>query len=359
MTRPAEVIIDCAALRHNLRKIRHLVPAARIMAIIKADAYGHGLVTVARSLADADALGVVCLEEARALRDAGIMQRITLLEGPYSGGELAEIDSLGLDIVIHNQEQIEMLARDMPHQPLAVWIKVDSGMHRLGFLPEFVRQAYTRLRALPGVGRIAWMTHLANANDRRNATVEAQMRLFDQVTTAFDGERTIANSAAILAFPKTHADWVRPGIALYGVSPFDDREGADEGLQPVMTLRSRLISVKRLAAGESVGYGASWVCPESMTVGTVAAGYGDGYPRHARSGTPILVDGCRVSLIGRASMDMLTVDLRGKDDARVGDTVTLWGKGLSVEEIARHADTIPYELLCSVRKRLRFRHGKA
>lgn len=355
MSRPARVVVNLAALRHNLERARQLSPQSRVMAVVKADAYGHGLARVATTLQSADAFGVACLEEARLLRESGITLPVLLLEGPYSPAEIPEIRRLGLDIVIHEPGQVEMLEQAGAGDPIPVWLKIDSGMHRLGFLPERVDSVWRRLQACRAVADdIVVMTHLALATDRESPMTREQIALFDSTCPADAGVRSIANSAGLLAFPESHSHWVRPGIMLYGVSPMDDSIGPDEGLRPVMTLESRLIAVKSVRAGARVGYGASWQCPEDMPIGVVAAGYGDGYPRHAPSGTPVLVNGWRTSLIGRASMDMLNVDLRGQPEARPGDPVVLWGEGLPVEEIAASAGTIPYELLCAVHKRLHF-----
>lgn len=364
MSRPAEVVINLSALRHNFSRIRTLAPDSRIMAIVKADAYGHGIARIAQALENADAFGVACLEEAQELRQANIKQRIILLEGPYAREELAEIRQLGLDIVVHDLSQIEMLEQQSSNEqvgrkPLNIWLKVDTGMHRLGFSPELASAAYTRLKQIVWVDEIRLMTHLARANDRQNSMTQTQIACFNQLQATLSGEKTVANSAAIIAFPEAHLDWIRPGIMLYGVSPFHDSFGPQEGLQPVMTLQSKLITVRQLKAGEPVGYGATWRCPVDMSVGVVAAGYGDGYPRHAQSGTPVLVNGKRVELIGRASMDMLTVDLRTQPQAKTGDPVILWGDGLPVEEVANYADTISYEVLCAVHKRLKFNYGES
>jgi alanine racemase len=358
MSRPAEVVVNLSALRHNFNRIRTLAPDSQIMAIVKADAYGHGIARIAQSLEHADAFGVACLEEAIELRQANIKQRINLLEGPYAGEELSEIDELGLDIVVHDISQLEMLEQTQLSKPVDVWLKIDTGMHRLGFLPELVNEVTRRLQQSSNVKDVRLMTHLASANERENPMVTEQISCFSQFSESMKVEKTIANSAGIMAFPDTHVDWVRPGIMLYGVSPFNNSYGPQEGLKPVMTLQSKLITVKQLKAGEPVGYGATWRCPEDMPVGVVAAGYGDGYPRHAKSGTPVLVNGERVELIGRASMDMLTVDLRIQPQARTGDRVILWGEGLPVEEVANYAETIPYEVLCAVHKRLRFSYGE-
>lgn len=355
MTRPASVVINLAALKSNFQRIRQLAPRQKIMAVVKADAYGHGITRVAHSLPDADAFAVACLEEARQLRDSGIKQPIILLEGPFCAEELPQIQALELEIVIHHPDQFAMLDAAQGDRQLRAWLKVDTGMHRLGFAPGEVQQARDKLINCKCIARdLRLMTHLASANNPGDALTSRQLQSFADCTRGMAEERSIANSAAILDWPDSHADWVRPGLLLYGVSPNPDRNSLEEGLQPVMTFSSKLISVKRLKAGDTVGYGATWSCPEDMPVGIVAAGYGDGYPRHARSGTPMLVNGQRAGMIGVASMDMLAVDLRNVPDARVGDPVVLWGEGLPVEEIAECAQTIPYELLCGDRNRMSF-----
>jgi alanine racemase len=355
VTRPARVVVDLEAARANLDRVRQAAPGRRVMAIIKADAYGHGLVPMAQALTSAEAFGVACLEEAVVLHDAGIRHPIVLLEGPFSSQELHDIRRLDLDTVIHDQEQVRMLDALPDGRPLRLWIKLDTGMHRLGFPAEGFRALLRHLALHRAVARpLRIMSHLASAHEPDHASVAVQLGVFNAVTQGIAGERSMANSAALLAWPETQLDWVRPGLMLYGVSPFAGRTAGDLGLQPVMSLVSGLIAVRRVAAGESVGYGGSWRCPEDMPVGVVAIGYGDGYPRHAASGTPVLVAGRRAALIGKASMDMLTVDLRPCPEARVGDPVVLWGPGLPVEEVARCADTIPYELLCAVRGRVRF-----
>jgi alanine racemase len=355
MTRPACVVIDRRAAKVNLARVRTLVPHQKVMAIIKANAYGHGLKRMAEAFHDADAFGVACLEEARVLREAGIQQPIVLLEGPFSDNELSELQRLSIETVVHHEEQVRMLELLSHGGPIPVWIKIDTGMHRLGFPPEQVEKVWQRLSQCPRVvSSLRLMTHLASAQERGHPTVGMQLNVYHAAIRGLNGERSIANSSGILGWPETHGDWVRPGIMLYGVSPFGDSVAADEGLRPVMTLQSELIAVRRVRAGEAVGYGGSWRCPEDMPVGVVAMGYGDGYPRHAESGTPVLVNGQRAALIGKASMDMLTVDLRNQPEAKVGDPVVLWGEGLPVEEVARWAGTIPYELLCGVPVRARF-----
>jgi len=351
--RATQVVIDLSALRHNLQQVRSAAPGSKVMAAIKANGYGHGLVRVAQALQHADAFGVASIGEAIQLRQAGIKQPIVLLEGFFQADELPLIAQHDFIIAVHHAAQLEMLERAQLERPVQVWLKVDSGMHRLGFEPTAVPAAWQRLECCTNVAKvIGFMTHLANADNREDSATEAQLELFRQVTAGLPGQRSIANSAAVLGWPQSHSEWVRPGIMLYGISPFLSGDGREHGLRPVMTLRSELIAVNRLKRGDAVGYGGTFVCPEDMPVGVVAAGYGDGYPRHAPAGTPVLVNGRRVPLVGRVSMDMITVDLCSQPDAKPGDPVVLWGEGLPVEEIAAHAGTIAYELVCRVMPRV-------
>lgn len=355
MTRPSQVVIDKQALKHNLQRVRELAPTSKIMAIIKADAYGHGLVRVAQTLSDADAFGVACLEEAEQLKAAAINNPVVLLEGPHKAIDLPRIVELRLDIVIHNELQLQILEQANLNEPLQVWLKIDTGMHRLGIPVNKVTNVLERLLNCPNVKpEPRLMTHFATANDKNNPLTQQQLERFNQLCDSLDFEKTIANSAAIINFSEAHVDWVRPGLMLYGVSPMKEDRADKHGLKSVMTLESEIISIQHLSKDDTVGYGATWQCPEDMPVGVIAAGYGDGFPRHAKSGTPILVNGARCSLIGRASMDMLTVDLRNQPETRIGDKVILWGGSLPIEEIAQYADTIPYELMCGVHKRLEF-----
>ncbi len=322
-------------------------------AAVKAEGYGHGLVRVARAL-DADAFAVACVEEALALREAGVDRRIVLLEGVFEAAELSLCARHALDIAVHQPEQARMLELARLERPLRVWLKIDSGMHRLGLAPETVPTVFQRLRDCPAVqAEIGLMSHLARADERDCDCTLQQLRVFETATAGLSGERSLANSAGILGWPRTHFDWVRPGIMLYGASPFVDSLAPDEDLRPMMSFQTRLIAIQRLRRGEPVGYGGTWVCPEDMDVGVAAAGYGDGYPRHAPSGTPVLVNGHAAALVGRVSMDMITLDLRQHPGARIGDPVLLWGEGLPVERIAQAAGTISYTLLCGVTARVR------
>lgn len=362
MTRATRAVIDLAALRHNLRISQDAAPNAKQMAIIKAHAYGHGMVYVAQALEQqADAFGVALIEEAIPLREAGISKPILLLEGLTDRKDLPLIRGFHLQTVVHHEGQVAML-EEAHGEPVSVWLKIDTGMHRLGFAPEKAAAIYQRLLECDSVAKpIYLMTHLANADDRDDPYTAQQLKTFYEAIAFNDPQSadvicSIANSAGVLGWPDSHADWVRPGIMLYGVSPFVDSTGAEHDLQAVMSLQSELIAVNHFKKGDTVGYGGSWTCPEAMPVGVVAIGYGDGYPRHARPGTPVLVNGQRSQLIGRVSMDMVTVDLRNQPHAKVGDPVVLWGKGLAVEEVADYAGTIAYELLCSVTNRVLFEY---
>ncbi|MEO7558288.1 MAG: alanine racemase [Gammaproteobacteria bacterium] len=353
MTIPPRALINLNALQHNLRRVHELAPGRRIMAIIKADAYGHGMVRIARALSDVDAFGVARFNEAVTLRTAGLTQPIVLLEGFLDAAELPLICQHRLSIVVHHGAQLDMLERTPLAEPIGAWLKIDSGMHRLGFAPAEVEDAWRRLALCPWISKpVRLMTHLACADDRADRRTLEQLACFNAAVNGLAAEHSIANSAAILGWPQTHGEWVRPGLMLYGVSPFPGRIAQQEGLKPVMTLSTRLIAVHNLDKGASVGYGASWTCPQAMRVGIAAIGYGDGYPRHARPGTPVLLNGTRVPLIGRVSMDMICVDLSSQPAARIGDPVILWGEGLPVEEVAHYASTIPYELLCAVARRV-------
>ncbi|MBI3560160.1 MAG: alanine racemase [Gammaproteobacteria bacterium] len=360
MTRATRAVINLAALQHNLEVARRAAPYSLVMAIIKANAYGHGLSQVARALSKADAFGVATLDEALQLRAAGIHQPITLLEGFTRAEQLAKLRLHQFDVVLHHEQQLEILEAH-PGVPVGVWFKIDTGMHRLGFAPQRVNTIYQRLLACGAVKKpIAFFTHLANADVREDTRTTVQLQLFHQTIDALQLSPApvtcAANSAGILGCKASHSAWVRPGIMLFGVSPFVDSRAAEHELQPVMTLHSELIAVNQHPKGAAIGYGGTYVCPETMPVGVIAIGYGDGYPRHAKSGTPVLVNGQPVPLIGRVSMDMISVDLRSLPQARIGDPVILWGEGLSVEEIAQHADTIGYQLLCGVTTRVPYEY---
>lgn len=356
MNRAARATIDTAALRANLSAARDAAGGARVMAVIKANAYGHGIVPTARALAGADAFAVARMEEAAAIREAGLTQRLILLEGVFHGEQLEQAASLEVELVVHSPEQMEMLEQYAGRHRFPVWLKIDTGMNRLGFLPELAPELERRLAACASVsGSPRLMTHLASADAKSDPVTPAQIRRFTEATAGMAGERSIANSAGVMAWPESHSDWVRPGIMLYGVSPFEGRCGTDLGLRPVMTLASELIAIKRVPSGGRVGYGGVWTASRETRIGVAAIGYGDGYTRHLRSGTPVLVRGKIAPLAGRISMDLITLNLEEVPEAKVGDEVTLWGEGLPVERLARSAGTIPYELLCGVTQRVAMR----
>lgn len=346
--------IDLSALQHNVRQVRLTAPGRKIIAVIKANGYGHGLLRMASALSGVDAFAVARLDEAMQLRKARIDQDIIILEGCSDALNLNLIAEHSFQLVVHHLSQLTVLESVIQLKPIDVWLKIDSGMHRMGVPPGLAQSAWWRLQDSPIVKNVRLMTHLACADDLSDEYTQKQIACFKAATAGLVGERSIANSAGILGWSESHCDWVRPGIMLYGISPFTADSGQSYDLKPVMTLSSRLIAVNQFNKGDAIGYGASWVCPENMPVGIVACGYGDGYPRHAEPGTPVLVNGQCVSLIGRVSMDSICVDLRTQPQAKIGDPAVLWGDGLAVEEVAAHASTIPYELLCRVSQRTRF-----
>ena len=349
MPRPIFAQLDFAALEHNLRVARRLT-SARILAVIKAHAYGHGLLPSAQALRDADGFGLLDLGDAVKLREAGFTQPIVLLEGFFSAEALPLLAEYNLSAVIHSPHQLALLDAYPRSGGLSVWLKINTGMNRLGIAPAFLPQAMEQLKRHRAVREITLMSHFACADEA--AGIADPLNLFNALAAPYRTARSLANSAALLRYPASHADWVRPGIMLYGASPFADQSATDLGLRPVMSLGSELISVREIAAGETVGYGATFRASTTMRIGTVACGYADGYPRHAATGTPILIDGQPSRTLGRVSMDMLSVDLSHLPDSRVGSRVTLWGAGLPVETVAQAAGTISYELLCALAPRV-------
>lgn len=354
MTRPARACIDLAALRHNYSLLAGLAGQTRCYAVIKADGYGHGIGQVARALADTPKFAVAYLQEALSIREAGIDKPVLLLEGFFDTEEMAVCAAQGIEVMLHAPYQLEMLAQAELQAPLAVWLKLNTGMNRLGFSPEAAEQVLEHLRKLPQVRIMGVMTHFACADEEDLGSAQRQL----QKLLAFRNGAgaglpfAAANSAALVALPEARLDWARPGIMLYGSSPFAHRTAAELGLKPVMKLESALIAVRDLQEGDAVGYGALWRAKGPARMGVVAIGYADGYPRHAPQGTPVAVKGQRVPLIGRVAMDMITVDLTALPSAQVGDPVELWGSQVSVDEVAAHAGTISYELLTSVTKRV-------
>jgi alanine racemase len=351
MTRPVRARLEAAALRHNLGVVRRCAPTAQIMAVVKANAYGHGLSWVAGILADnVQAFGVASAEEGLQLRQSAIRLPVCLLEGVFSRDELALADRHRFEPVLHRENQVRWLEEASLSRPLDVWLKADTGMHRLGFPPEKVPEILARLQRCRAVASVRLMSHFACADEPKKMDTRHQIDRFAEIHGNAGIAGSLANSAGVLAWPESHLDWVRPGIMLYGSQPVGNIP--DPGLWPVMTLTTELIAVHRRNKGDAVGYGGDYLCPENMPVGVAAVGYGDGYPRHARPGTPVLVNGKRAPLIGRVSMDMITLDLRSQPEARAGDPVVLWGQGLPIDEIAACAGTISYELMCHVTERV-------
>jgi len=395
VSRAAIATIHLGALRRNLARVRELARGAKVMAVVKADGYGHGLERVARALLDADAFGVAALGDGLRLRAAGIASRIVVLSGPDEPADLAEFRRLRLEAVIHHEAQLRWLEADRDTvdqggRTLRAWLKIDSGMHRLGIAPEHAAGAHRRLRALAYVDAdIGLMTHFAASDEFDNPLTSEQTRRFEAAVADLHGARSLANSAAVLRAapaagagsqpcgsieaapsasdskrddavqPDSRQDWVRVGGLLYGLSVVAGKSGAELGFEPAMTLSAKLIARNVIRAGEAIGYGATWRCPEDMPVGVAAIGYGDGYPRQAASGTPVLVGGAPAAVVGRVSMDLLTLDLRSAPAAQVGDRVVLWGSDLPAERVAAHAGTISYDLTCGLTKRVLYAEDDA
>ena len=359
MPRPIHAQIHPQALRHNLVRLRQSSPDARCWAVVKANAYGHGLTHVFEALRAADGFAVLDLNEAQCLRDLGWRGPVLLLEGAFEQRDLEWCSRLDLWHVVHHEAQIDMLSKHKTQVPQRVFLKMNSGMNRLGFTPQAFRSAWARLNALPQVDEISLMTHFARADEVHG--VDTQLQVFQQHSSDLPGERSLANSAAVLRHGEREdvtADWVRTGIALYGSSPDHGlHDAAHWGLRPAMSLRSQLVGMQQLKAGDSVGYGGTFTAAHDMAVGIVACGYADGYPRHAPTGTPVLVNGVRTRTLGRVSMDMLCVDLSGLTSAAIGDEVTLWGSAASgqvlcIDEVAAAAGTVAYELMCALAARV-------
>lgn len=352
MPRPTQAFIDLSALAHNLTIVRQHAPYARIMAVLKANAYGHGLLHTASALKDVDGFALLELDAAICLRDAGYRQPILLLEGFFTTEELALFEQYQLSAVIHHTEQIAMLS-DSKHHKLDLFIKINTGMNRLGLALEQFPQTIRKLTENQRAKRITLMTHFACADDpAEEENVMQQLESFQAVTKGCGYPRSLANSAAIIRYPQTHTDWVRPGIMLYGASPFPDKTALELNLQPAMTLSSRIIAIHELKTGDRVGYHGLFQADHPMRIGIVACGYADGYPRHAPTNTPVLVNNQRSRLLGRVSMDMLAVDLTGIENAGLNSPVILWGKEISVDEVAQSAETTSYELLCALAPRV-------
>ncbi|MBD1576316.1 MULTISPECIES: alanine racemase [Vibrio] len=348
----ATAYVNLSALKSNLARIKQQVPSSKVAAIIKANAYGHGVVPVAVSLGDADAFGVARLEEAIELRTEGIEKPILLLEGFYAASDVKMLSEYDLQTAIHCEEQLLALEQACLTKPITVWLKIDTGMHRLGVRPEQVEHFIERLTACDNVQQpLCFISHFGCADELDNPITTQQIQVFKSLTDNL-GPRSLAASSGILMWPDSHFDWIRPGIIMYGISPFSDSNAQQLGFQPVMTLTSHLIAVRDVKVGESVGYGATWTSKRDTKMGVIAMGYGDGYPRTAPNGTPVLVNGRRVELAGRVSMDMLTVDLGPDSQDEVGDEAIFWGENLPAEEVAQHIGTIAYELVTQLTGRV-------
>lgn len=354
MPRPLVATIDIHAMRHNLAVAKKNVPDSKLWAVVKANAYGHGLERGMRGFSDAEGLALIELDNAVRLREMGWHKPVLLLEGFFEPADLSVVAEHKLQVAVHCVEQMEMLDKARPAAPIHVHLKMNSGMNRLGFTPQAYQSAYARLREMPAVGDISFITHFANADDAGNPglPLAEQVRRFRSAAEGLPGERSICNSAADLMHPELAGDWVRPGIMLYGGSP-GGKTAAEFGLRAAMTLESEIIGVQEIAAGDAIGYGSRFIADKPMKVGVVACGYADGYPRHAPNGTPVLVDGVRTRILGRVSMDMLNVDLTDIPAARVGSKVTLWGDALPIDEVAEAAGTIGYELMCALAPRVK------
>ncbi|NLD67747.1 MAG: alanine racemase [Limnobacter sp.] len=350
MPRPVHAIISIPALRRNLSRARELAPHSKTWAVIKANAYGHGLDNALEAFADADGLALIEFDRAQQLRRAGWRKPLLMLEGAFDFDDTALAAREGLSLVVHEPRQIEWLARLPSDRQLPVCLKFNSGMNRLGFDARAMQAAWARLATLPAVGAITLVSHFANS-DLAGGADEAIER-FDAATAELPGERSLANSAAVLAVPASHRDWIRPGIMLYGATPFGERSAADCGLRPAMRLHSRLIAIQQLAPGDAVGYGSRFVAERPTRIGVVACGYADGYPRHAPNGTPVAVAGVRTGTVGRVAMDMLMVDLGPVPEAGIGAEVELWGDRIPLDEVAQASGTIGYELMCALAPRV-------
>lgn len=352
--RDAHLTINPAALLHNVAQVKHHAPHAKVMAMVKANAYGHGALLVSQILQhEVDALGVAFLAEGLALRQAGITCPIAVLQGVFNARELELAFEHDFYLVVHQQAQIELLAQYTGTKQTLIWLKVDSGMHRLGFMPANVLSAYQALNQLHCVQEIILTSHFACADDLASPKTPQQLAVLDTLATQLPPlGRSFANSAAILAWPQSHHQWVRAGIMLYGSSPFANKNAAELNLQPVMTLQTQIIALRTITMGENVGYGGTWQATRPTRLGVIAVGYGDGYPRHILANTPVLVNGQTTVIVGRVSMDMITIDLTDIE-AQLGDSVTLWGDGLPADTIAPYANSISYELFCQITPRVR------
>ncbi|WP_288345225.1 alanine racemase [uncultured Pseudoalteromonas sp.] len=350
--------INLQALAHNLAQVKRFAPGCKVMAVLKANAYGHGLVKIAQYLNDADAFAVARIDEALALRAGGLTKPIVLLEGFFHQDDLPILLANNFQTIIHDENQLTTLENASLDAPIACWLKVNTGMHRLGIAPSQFESFYNRLKASPNArDDIKLMTHFSCADDINDEKTAQQIALFDSLASDKTEQHCLANSAGIIAWPKGHGEWVRPGLMLYGVSPMLNGVGQQHGLEPVMRLKTRVIAIRDVDAEQCVGYGGRWHSDKPTKLAVVAMGYGDGYPRHAEQGTPVVIKSQRYGIVGSVAMDMITVDIGdNRDNIKVGDEVIMWGPELPVEEIAQCATTIPYELLCNITPRVSYEY---
>ncbi len=358
MSWSSRALINCAALQHNLSLAKKIASHSKVIAVIKSNGYGHGITETAKSLVAADVFAVATIDEAITVRKNHPDKPIIVLQGFLTQDELSLFQQYNLQAVIHSSSQLDILDNTNSlhfSSEINFWFKIDTGMGRLGFSSDNFIKPLNRLeKILKNNFNIILMSHFANADDPTDQKTAQQLTLFNQLVKSHNYKKSIANSAGLLAWQESHYDWVRAGIMLYGVSPFSKNYKVQQQLQTVMTLESRLIAINFHKQGDSIGYAGNWSCPEDMNIGVVSIGYGDGYPRHAATGTPVLVNGVKTTIVGRVSMDMICIDLRLIDNVEIGATVTLWGSDLAIEEIANYSNTIAYELLCQVGKRVKF-----
>ncbi len=353
MGRPTKIIIQLDALEHNLQQIKTLAPQSSILAMVKSNAYGHGIERITLALKNADAFGVACIEEGLLVRKAGVTHPVVLMEGLFTDDELSEAAAARFSLVVHHEAQVQLFEMHPASPPVSVWLKIDTGMNRLGFASHRVKEMYQRLSACPSVKKpIGLMSHFSSADLPDPIFTQEQITRFNTITQDLSGPRSLCNSAGIMAFPSAQHEWVRPGLMLYGVSPLASNHQSHQ-LQPVMSLQSELIAIHDIAKGACVGYGRTWTALENKRIGVVAIGYGDGYPQCARAGTPVLVNNQLCPIVGKVSMDMLTVDISSQPNAKIGDPVILWGKGLPVEKVAEGNHTSAYELLTRITQRVK------
>ena len=344
--RPLKAFINQASLRHNLDTVKQLAPNSKIMSVVKANGYGHGLINVARGLSESDGFAVLSLNEAIDLREHGFEQDILLLEGAFEAYEISIAAKMHFNLVVHNLHQLQMIEKLKLNRPLDIHFKINTGMNRLGFNPQEAKEILKTLQNKSHFKSITLMTHFATADEPRG--VDWQLSVFDDIAKPFNFSRSVANSASIVNFKKTHLDWVRPGIMLYGASPIMGHKSSTLNIKPVMQLKSKIIAIQNLSKNDSVGYGESFKAKKDMRIAVVACGYADGYPRHAPTGTPVCVEGKKTSTVGRVSMDMLYIDVTYIPHASISSDVELWGEHVPVDDVAEKSGTVGYELLCAI-----------